>query len=95
MGAPACGDVMKRQVEIDDFGIIRKAVFKTFGCGSAIASSSYITEFIKNKHMDEVETISNRVIAKYLNLPTVKLHCTQLGEEAIKSAIQNYKQKNT
>jgi len=94
VGAPACGDVMKLQVEIDDFGIISQAVFKTFGCGSAIASSSYITEFIKNKHMDEVETISNIVIAKYLNLPPVKLHCSMLAEDAVKSAISDYKKKN-
>jgi len=94
VGAPACGDVMKLQIEIDDFGIISQAVFKTFGCGSAIASSSYITEFIKNKHMDEAVTISNTVIAKYLNLPPVKLHCSMLAEDAVKSAISDYKKKN-
>ena len=91
VGAPACGDVMKLQIKVDN-GKIIDAKFKTFGCGSAIASSSYVTELIKGKHIDDVN-ISNLEIAQYLKLPPVKLHCSMLAEDAIKSAIINYKEK--
>lgn len=91
VGAPACGDVMKLQIKVDN-GKIIDAKFKTFGCGSAIASSSYVTELIKGKNIDDVN-ISNLEIAQYLKLPPVKLHCSMLAEDAIKSAIINYKDK--
>ena len=91
VGAPACGDVMKLQIKVDN-GIIIDAKFKTFGCGSAIASSSYVTEIIKGQNIDDVN-ISNLEIAQYLKLPPVKLHCSMLAEDAIKSAIVNYKEK--
>ena len=91
VGAPACGDVMKLQIKVDN-GKIIDAKFKTFGCGSAIASSSYVTELIKGKNIDDVN-ISNLEIAQYLKLPPVKLHCSMLAEDAIKSAIINYKEK--
>lgn len=91
VGAPACGDVMKLQIKVDN-GKIIDAKFKTFGCGSAIASSSYVTELIKGKHIDDVN-ISNLEIAQYLKLPPVKLHCSMLAEDAIKCAIINYKEK--
>jgi nitrogen fixation NifU-like protein len=93
VGAPACGDVMKLQIEVND-GIITDAKFKTFGCGSAIASSSLATEWIKGMKIDEAIKISNSEIAEYLSLPPVKLHCSLLAEEAIKSAIEDYKLKN-
>jgi nitrogen fixation NifU-like protein len=92
VGAPACGDVMKLQLKINDDGIIEDAKFKTFGCGSAIASSSYATELVKGKSIDEAETIKNTDIAKHLSLPPVKIHCSLLAEDAIKSAIANYRE---
>ena len=94
VGAPACGDVMKLQIKVSADGIIEDACFKTFGCGSAIASSSIITEWIKNKTIDEAAKIENREIADYLSLPPVKIHCSVLAEDAIKAAIQDYKSKN-
>ena len=93
VGAPACGDVMKLQINVDDNGIIIDSKFKTFGCGSAIASSSLLTEWIKNKHIDDAYLISNKEIAIELKLPPVKLHCSMLAEDAIKSAIQDYLNK--
>ena len=92
VGAPACGDVMKLQ-KVDNKGVIEKAVFKTFGCGSAIASSSYATELIKGKKIEEAINIKNKDIASYLKLPPVKLHCSMLAEEAIKAAVKDYKSK--
>jgi len=94
VGAPACGDVMKLQIKIDDDGKIIDAKFKTFGCGSAIASSSLATEWVKGKTMDEAMKIKNTHIAKELSLPPVKLHCSMLAEDAIKAALQDYKIKN-
>ena len=91
VGAPACGDVMKLQIKVGDDGKICDARFKTFGCASAIASSSYASEFIKGKSLDEAALIKNTVIANELKLPPVKLHCSMLAEDAIKAAIQNYK----
>ncbi len=92
VGAPACGDVMKLQIKVcPKTNIIKDAKFKTFGCGSAIASSSFITEYIKNIDIKEAYNISNSKIAKYLNLPPVKLHCSMLAEDAVKEAIKNYK----
>jgi Fe-S cluster assembly scaffold IscU len=93
VGAPACGDVMKLQIKVNDSGKIVDAKFKTFGCGSAIASSSYATECIKGKNINEAINISNSDIAKYLHLPPIKLHCSMLAENAIKSAINNLKKK--
>merc|ERR1711934_965948 len=94
VGAPACGDVMKLQIRVnDETGVVEEAVFKTFGCGSAIASSSLATEWVKGKNLDECGTIKNTEIAKHLNLPPVKLHCSMLAEDAIKSAIADYKAK--
>src|SRR5450432_4301998 len=94
VGAPECGDVMKLQVKVNpDDGVIQDAKFKTFGCGSAIASSSLATEWLKGKSVDEAETIKNSMIAQELNLPPVKIHCSVLAEDAIKSAIQDFKQK--
>ena len=92
VGAPACGDVMKLQINVEN-GVIVDAKFKTFGCGSAIASSSLATEWIKNKPLDEAERITNKDISDYLSLPPVKLHCSMLAEEAIEAAIKNYKEK--
>eukprot|EP01115_Flamella_aegyptia_P008582 TRINITY_DN35865_c0_g1_i1.p1 TRINITY_DN35865_c0_g1~~TRINITY_DN35865_c0_g1_i1.p1 ORF type:complete len:161 (-),score=21.24 TRINITY_DN35865_c0_g1_i1:154-612(-) len=92
VGAPACGDVMKLQIKVKD-GIVVDSKFKTFGCGSAIASSSYVTEMIKGKNLDDVATIENNQIAKHLSLPPVKLHCSMLAEDAIKAAIKDYKKK--
>jgi len=94
VGAPACGDVMKLQIKVDDDGKIIDAKFKTFGCGSAIASSSLATEWVKGKTMDEALKIKNTDIAKELSLPPVKLHCSMLAEDAIKAALQDYKVKN-
>lgn len=93
VGAPACGDVMKLQIEVDNDGKIVDAVFKTFGCGSAIASSSLATEWIKGKRLDDAAKIKNSDIAKELSLPPVKLHCSMLAEDAIKAALQDYKIK--
>ena len=94
VGAPACGDVMKLNIRVNKDGIITESKFKTFGCGSAIASSSLATEWIKNKHINEAKSITNRDISSYLKLPPVKLHCSMLAEDAIKSAIQDYLNKN-
>ena len=91
VGAPECGDVMKLQLKISDAGVIEDARFKTFGCGSAIASSSYVTELVKGKHIDEAMAIKNTVIVKELNLPPVKIHCSVLAEDAIKAAISDWK----
>jgi iron-sulfur cluster assembly enzyme ISCU, mitochondrial len=93
VGAPACGDVMKLQIKVNDTGKIVDAKFKTFGCGSAIASSSYATEYIKGKNIDEAINITNSDIAKYLHLPPVKLHCSMLAEDAIKAAIKDFEKK--
>jgi Fe-S cluster assembly scaffold IscU len=92
VGAPACGDVMKLQIRVVD-DIIVDSKFKTFGCGSAIASSSLVTDWIKNKNIDEVGEISNKDIACHLKLPPVKLHCSMLAEDAIKAAVKDYKNK--
>jgi nitrogen fixation NifU-like protein len=94
VGAPACGDVMKLQLKINEDGIIEDAKFKTFGCGSAIASSSLITTLVKGKHMDDAEAISNSDIAQELSLPPVKIHCSVLAEDAIKAAIRDYRSKH-
>ncbi|HWA45563.1 MAG TPA: Fe-S cluster assembly scaffold IscU [Hypericibacter adhaerens] len=94
VGAPACGDVMKLQIKVGKDGIIEDAKFKTFGCGSAIASSSLATEWIKGKSIDEAETIKNTDIAQHLSLPPVKIHCSVLAEDAIKAAIKDYREKN-
>src|SRR5688572_4683313 len=93
VGAPACGDVMRLQIRVNDAGVIEDARFKTFGCGSAIASSSLATEWIKGKKVDEAGKLSNSQIAAELNLPPVKIHCSVLAEDAIKSAIEDYKRK--
>ena len=93
VGSPACGDVMKLQIEVNSDGIIEKAVFKTFGCGSAIASASYTTELLRGMHIDKALSINNIDIAKHLKLPPVKLHCSMMAEDSIKAAIINYKQK--
>lgn len=93
VGAPACGDVMRLQIKVNDKGVIEDARFKTFGCGSAIASSSLATEWIKGKKIEEAETLSNSQIAEELNLPPVKIHCSVLAEDAIKSAIEDYRKK--
>ena len=93
VGAPACGDVMRLQIKVSDDGVIEDARFKTFGCGSAIASSSLATEWIKGKTVDEAATIKNSQIAEELNLPAVKIHCSGLAEDAIKSAVEDYKKK--
>ena len=93
VGAPACGDVMKLQLKIDDNGIIQDAKFKTYGCGSAIASSSLVTEWVKGKSIDEAVLITNTHIAEELALPPVKIHCSILAEDAIKAAVEDYKSK--
>jgi Fe-S cluster assembly scaffold IscU len=93
VGAPACGDVMKLQIKVDENGNIIDSCFKTFGCGSAIASSSVATEWVEGKPVDEVLTIKNSDIAKHLSLPPVKLHCSMLAEDAIKAAVSNWKSK--
>ena len=93
VGAPACGDVMKLQIKVNDEGIIEDAKFKTYGCGSAIASSSLVTEWVKGRNIDDASEIKNTEIAKELSLPPVKIHCSILAEDAIKSAIANYKDK--
>lgn len=92
VGAPACGDVMKLQIEVDN-GIIKDAKFKTYGCGSAIASSSLVTEWIKGRSLEEAEKIKNKDIAEHLSLPPVKIHCSVLAEDAIRAAIADYKNK--
>jgi nitrogen fixation protein NifU and related proteins len=93
VGAPACGDVMRLQIKVGDDGLIEDAKFKTFGCGSAIASSSLATEWLKGRSVDEAETIKNSMIAEELNLPPVKIHCSVLAEDAIKSAVADYRAK--
>lgn len=93
VGAPACGDVMKLQIKVDDNGVIEEAKFKTYGCGSAIASSSLLTEWVKGKTLDEAQQIKNSDIAEELALPPVKIHCSVLAEDAIKAAISDYKEK--
>ncbi|ELA41748.1 iron sulfur cluster assembly protein 1 [Vittaforma corneae ATCC 50505] len=95
VGAPACGDVLKFQIKVDDNGEIVDAKFKAFGCGSAIASSSLATELVKGKSIEDSLRISNDQIAQKLSLPPIKLHCSMLAEDAIKSAIKNYKSKNS
>ncbi|PKG39972.1 Fe-S cluster assembly scaffold IscU [Psychromonas sp. Urea-02u-13] len=94
VGAPACGDVMKLQLKIDANGVIEDAKFKTYGCGSAIASSSLVTEWVKGKTLDEAAAITNTEITAELALPPVKIHCSILAEDAIKAAIEDYKSKN-
>jgi nitrogen fixation NifU-like protein len=94
VGAPACGDVMKLQIKVGDDGIITDARFKTYGCGSAIASSSLVTEWVKGKTLDEATTIRNTDIAQELALPPVKIHCSILAEDAIKAAIEDYRKKH-
>ena len=93
VGAPACGDVMRLQIPVDDDGIIEDAKFKTYGCGSAIASSSLLTEWVKGKHLDDAEQIRNTEIAEELALPPVKIHCSVLAEDAIKTAIKDIREK--
>jgi nitrogen fixation NifU-like protein len=94
VGAPACGDVMKLQIKVGDDGVIEDAVFKTYGCGSAIASSSLLTEWVKGKTLDEAKAIKNTQIAEELALPPVKIHCSVLAEDAINAAIDDYRNKN-
>ena len=94
VGAPACGDVMRLQIKVNQEGIIEDARFKTYGCGSAIASSSLLTEYVKGKSLEYATTIKNSQIAEELALPPVKIHCSVLAEDAIKSAIADYKEKN-
>jgi nitrogen fixation NifU-like protein len=95
VGAPACGDVMRLQIKVNEQGVIEDAKFKTFGCGSAIASSSLATEWIKGKTIDEAASIKNSAIVEELNLPPVKIHCSVLAEDAIKSAIADYRKKQS
>lgn len=94
VGAPACGDVMKLQIKVDDNGIITDARFKTYGCGSAIASSSLVTELVKGMHIDTAMQIKNSQLAEELALPPVKIHCSILAEDAIKAAVEDYKRKH-
>lgn len=94
VGAPACGDVMKLQIKVSPEGVIEDAKFKTFGCGSAIASSSLVTEWVKGKTLDEAQAIKNTQIAQHLSLPPVKIHCSVLAEDAIKAAVADYKAKH-
>ena len=93
VGAPACGDVMRLQIQVNDDGVIEDAKFKTYGCGSAIASSSLLTEWVKGKHLDDAEQIKNTQIAEELALPPVKIHCSVLAEDAIKTAVRNVREK--
>jgi len=95
VGAPACGDVMKLQIKVTAEGVIEDAKFKTFGCGSAIASSSLVTEWVKGKTVDEAEKLRNTEIAQHLSLPPVKIHCSVLAEDAIKAAIADYRAKKS
>ena len=94
VGAPACGDVMRLQIKVNDDGLIEDAKFKTYGCGSAIASSSLVTEWIKGRTLDEATEIKNKDIAEHLCLPPVKIHCSVLAEDAIRAAIEDYRSKN-
>ena len=93
VGAPACGDVMRLQIRVNDEGVIEDAKFKTYGCGSAIASSSLLTEWVKGKKLEEAEAIKNTEIAQELALPPVKIHCSVLAEDAIKAAVKNFREK--
>ena len=93
VGAPACGDVMRLQIQVNDEGVIEDAKFKTYGCGSAIASSSLLTEWVKGKNIDEAEQIKNTAIAEELALPPVKIHCSVLAEDAIKAAVRDVREK--
>ena len=93
VGAPACGDVMRLQIQVNDDGVIEDAKFKTYGCGSAIASSSLLTEWVKGKHLDDAEQIKNTQIAEELALPPVKIHCSVLAEDSIKTAVRNVREK--
>ena len=93
VGAPACGDVMRLQIQVSDDGIIEDAKFKTYGCGSAIASSSLLTEWVKGRHIDEAEQIKNTELAQELSLPPVKIHCSVLAEDAIKTAVKDIREK--
>ena len=95
VGAPECGDVMKLQLKINDDGIVEDAKFKTFGCGSAIASSSYVTELVKGKSVNEVAQIKNSLIVEELSLPPVKIHCSVLAEDAIKAAVSDWKTRKS
>lgn len=95
VGAPSCGDVMKLQIKVNEKGIIKDSLFKTYGCGSAIASSSLVTEWIKGKTLEQALKIKNSDIAQELSLPPVKIHCSILAEDAIRAAIKNYKKKNS
>jgi nitrogen fixation NifU-like protein len=95
VGAPACGDVMKLQIRVNENGIIEDAKFKTYGCGSAIASSSLVTEWVKGKTLDQALEIKNAQIAEELALPPVKIHCSILAEDAIKAAVKDYREKHT
>ena len=95
VGAPACGDVMRLQIQVNDLGVIEDAKFKTYGCGSAIASSSLVTEWVKGKTLDEAGALPNAEIAEELALPPVKIHCSILAEDAIKAAISDYRSKQT
>ena len=94
VGAPACGDVMKLQIKVSKDGVIEDARFKTYGCGSAIASSSLVTEWVKGKRLDEAASIRNTQIAEELSLPPVKIHCSILAEDAIKAAVEDYRKKH-
>jgi len=94
VGAPACGDVMRLQIKVNDDGVIEDAVFKTYGCGSAIASSSLLTEWVKGKTLDEAKAIKNTELAEELALPPVKIHCSVLAEDAINAAVEDYRKKN-
>lgn len=94
VGAPACGDVMRLQIQVNDKGVIEDAKFKTYGCGSAIASSSLLTEWVKGKTLEEAQQIKNTQIAEELALPPVKVHCSVLAEDAIKAAVEDYTSKN-
>ena len=95
VGAPACGDVMRLQIKVSDDGIIEDAKFKTYGCGSAIASSSLLTEMVKGMNLDDAAEIKNTQLAQELSLPPVKIHCSVLAEDAIKAAVKDYKNRNT
>lgn len=95
VGAPACGDVMRLQIKVNDEGVIEDAKFKTYGCGSAIASSSLLTEWVKGQTLEQAETIRNTQIAEELALPPVKIHCSVLAEDAIKAAVEDYRSKNS
>jgi len=95
VGAPACGDVMRLQIKVNDAGVIEDAVFKTYGCGSAIASSSLLTEWVKGRTLDEAKAIKNTELAEELALPPVKIHCSVLAEDAINAAVEDYRSKNS